>query len=159
MTLQQDLGAIRSKVMRPILPQEFAPWNAFTQDFQDLTTLAAYPMTDPLYMSWVTVREYDVPQQKRAVAAYFALQSNSDIAEAFIRYRFLINNSQYWSYQAPPFSFGNLNTPSRIWIQMEQQTKLTLQLQSLDDTIPYVMATRLVLWTWDTAPHPRDTGA
>lgn len=151
-TSNQLLGRLWQKVRKPILPQEFAPWGSYPQDFLDLTNVPF--TTTPGTTAWVDVRSFKVEAQKRAMVAYFAMTSNNDTADIFIRFRFLVNGNVLTNYQAPPVNFGIVAQPSRIWIQLEQENILTLQLGSMDDTITYAVSTRLTLWTWDLFQHP-----
>lgn len=126
------------------MPSIEPPAASYTQDLPGATNVAA---GDP--NAWFTVVSIEVPAQKRAVVRYLALDCNTPAAPAFIRFRFTINGSPTLNYQSPPYIFGDLTHPSKIWIDVPQQNVVALQLRNLDVTTGYLVLSRLILWSWD----------
>jgi len=152
MTVAQDIRAIRDALRRQTLPQEVPVWGAYPQDFQDITLCPFTPVAGTT--QWTLVRAYAVPAQKRAVVRYFGMTVPNLAANVFIRWRFLVNGSPMTSYQGSPVNFVGLSQPGNVWIQLDQENTVALEIGNVSDTAGWWACTRFVLWTWDAAPAP-----
>ena len=142
----RDIAIIRRRL--DSLPRIKPSQDSYVQDFLDSTTVAA-PLTPTTPLVWVTARTIDVPPQKRAVVKYFAYEGDRPAALFFTRFRFVVNGAGGTNYQSPPIAFASIQNPTEIWIDADQQNTIELQFKNFDQTIGYLIFSRVVCWSWD----------
>ena len=140
--VRQLIGLLQKWGDRPIIPVEFPPPDAFFQDPIRLTTIAALaPFT--------TVETFRVPTNRLAIARFLGIEPNDPAALLHVRFRFLLNGSIFRNYQAPPALIGSLDVPTHIFIWLEEQNTLELQLSNVTGVGAFTVFYRLQIWWWD----------
>ena len=141
----RDIAIIRRRL--DSLPRIKPSQDAYVQDFIDQTTVAT--LGAGVTPAWVTARTIDIPPQKRAVVRYFAYEGDRPAAIFYTRFRFIVNGAGGTNYQSPPVAFSSIQNPTEIWIDADQQNTIELQFKNFDQTLGYLITSRIVCWSWD----------
>jgi hypothetical protein len=125
-----------------LLPHWFPPRGAYVQDvIQSFQTMPAAGFT--------TAFAFDVPQEQLCQVGWLGIESNDPSAGATVTWRFLIDSSAHYNYNAPPTFLGTVDEPARIYIALEQLRHVELQFSDTAAMAGHTMFFRLFYWFWN----------
>jgi hypothetical protein len=132
----------------------FPPRGAYVQDI--IQSVQTVPSGGPV--TFVTAYEFDTPQEQLAQLGWLGIESNDPSAGATVTWRFLIDNSAHYNYNAPPVFLGTVDDPAHIYIAIEGAHHVALQFSDTALLAGHTMFFRLFYWFWNPKLYAHPMG-